>query len=1004
MRKAKNRDFLELLAERLLHDYGEALSSVLLVFPSRRAALFFQHSLASLISKPIVAPNILTIRELSCKLSGCTASDNLTLTALLYDEMKSYYHEEGIPFEDYSIEIRIEQCLKMVTDFNDLDNYLIPVEDIFKNIHNLEELSSLDYLSKEQKETICSFWNLILPSKEDKRQLKTSDSIKERFVSFAGVIRKLYPRFKARLLREGRGYEGMLVKEAGSLSEEELKSRIKQQFPFVKTFVFAGLYAITPAEKRLLKLLQRVLPVASLSFFWEGFPSTDSKTLWNQEIIKPFRDNIQQNYRDLGGHILLPTSSEELPLIEILESSTQVAGRKMLPSLVQSVLTEDPQAVEELRMAVVLPEERELPSLLSALTLLGLPLNVTMGYPLSSSNVAIWFTQCIEFLMSQREQEETIMLSAELLDKLIRHPLSTFLLTQEEFDVLNKVKVYSLPYFSLDELSQELRGYTSTFCDKLLSPPKSAIEMLDMLLLFVETLASSIRHEIELQDQSSQNGAFAVDLEFLKKYQETLTSLRNVFPIMADDMPVSTVAQLLNSLIAGVNVPFEGEPLEGLQVMGLLESRLLLFDYLLIPDANEHQLPRPYSEENSFIPFNLRVGYGLPVYQFKESIEAYYFYRLLVGAKKVFFITGGADDVEPSRYILQLQHLSNASIQWSSLRLPEAALNPRTIVIEKTPEVMQLLERFFDPQGKKIFSPSSLNVYSACPLRFYFQHVLDIKEDLTEDDLLTPIDLGNVIHTTMEILYQDYRNEAVCKADFEKLLSKASEVVLQQYRKTVFRGRKDQAILEGIHQIYSEIAIKYVKTILEHDSQYGSIHYLESEHSIRFSFPLKDGREVSIKGIIDRIDVIERDGEKILRIVDYKTGADELVFKKWSEILPHGDDDARLNKAVTQLMLYCSYISSSTKYKCYEHIEPSLYILRQMIQDPNGYDASLYQSQEKNDKQPIMDYRGSTWQKNFEDRLSSLLEEIFDEHIPFRQTTDKFSNCHFCQFATFCGV
>lgn len=1008
MRKTDNDGFLELLAKKLLQDYGETISSLCLIFPSRRAALFFQHSLSYLIDKPIFAPRILTINDFSRVLSGYGQTDNLTLTAFLFAEMKRYYKEKGLNFDEYSPEIRIDQCIKMLSDFNDIDNYLLPAKDVFLNIYHLEELSSIDYLSPEQRETIESFWKVVLPSKQQDSTSKPevkSASLREKFASFSGVIRELYPRYNELLKEKNIAYEGMMVKHAGSLSIEEVRSKLKEQFPFTKHFVVAGLYAITPAEERLLTLLKKALPIKGIQFFWEGFPLSRKGEMWNAEIVAPLKENIANNQNHFGGELLSPTPTEDYPAIEFIESSTQVSGRKVIPMLIDSILQIDPKAIEELRVAVILPEEKSLPPLLSSLSTMSIPLNVTMGYPLSSTNVAIWFTQYIEYLLSQRRLTDRTELSAELLDRLVRHPLSSLLLTEEEKKQLNEIKVYSLPYFALESLPPSSDQVSSKLFEVLHYPPRNAEELLQQLLEIADEFAIVFRGKRE-QDESTVQAVLQVDLEFLKKYQETLTALSNTLPIMSEDLDIAIVAQLLNSLVYNASVPFEGEPLKGLQVMGLLESRLLLFDYILIPDANERQFPRAYSEENTFIPFTLRVGYGLPIYRFKESIESYYFYRLLARSKKVFFVTGGVDDIEPSRYIAQLKYLSSASFTKKVVQLHEAAINPQAIEIEKTEEVMERLNRFLDSSPQKVFSPSTLNTYSICPLRFYFQHVRDIKEDLIEDDLLTPIDLGNVIHSSMENLYKNYIGNRVTQKDFIELQQQAKDVVLQQYKEIVFKGRKSQEDFGGIHEIYCNTAKLYVKAILQHDAKYEAIDYLESEHRIDFDFLLPDGKKVPIKGYIDRIDSVERDGEKVLRIIDYKTGTDELQFKNWEEIFPHKGETSKLNKAVSQLMLYCTYIVSNNKeYQDYDNVEPSLYILRQMIQNPLEYDPTLCMKESREtEKKEVINYKASLWQSQFEERLTQLLEEIFNPDEPFRQTEDKFNACRFCQFSTFCGM
>lgn len=1013
MRQSNQKDFLEILADRLLKDYDKELASICLVLPSRRSVIFFQQALSRLVSTPIFAPRLITISDFSKILSGFSSVDNLTLSMLLYDELRLYYEEKGFFFEEYRPEIRIEQCQKLLKDFNDVDNFLVPADKIFQNIHHLEELSSLDYLTEEQKKTILSFWDIVIRNKEK------NSNIDDHFISFSAIIKDIYPRYLKRLQKNKIGYEGLIVRQAGSYDKGILQKKIIDLFPFCNKFLFAGLYSITPAEKKLFSSLIEALGKESVQFFWEGFSEEGSNNLfWNNDFVIPYRQKIISNQKELGGELIFPTKNDSLPQVEVIEVATKLAGRKIIPTLVESILNTDKDAIKELRTAIMLPDEKALPSLLSSLGSLDVPLNVTMGYPLSSTHIAIWFAEYIDFiLMIKVDDKGEVTFSAELLDKLIRHPLSRYLFTEKQINKLKKIKVYSLPYFYIEEIYDILQEDSSSVIDLFFSNYLESKEFVSLLLHIVSLFAKEIRIALKNKDKNLFENNYQVtskeillaELEYLKQYEMTLTSLYNVLPIVAEEIDISSVAMILKSLISFVNVPFEGEPLEGLQIMGLLESRLLLFDYLIIPDANERQLPRVYRDDATFIPYSLRLGYGLPVYNSKEAIDTYYFYRLIEGAKKIYFVTGGMDDIEPSRYILQLKYLSNTSISYQNLKLPKVSFNTRSIEIAKSPKVMAELNKFLLPNPEKRFSPSSLNLYTSCPLRFYFQYIRGIKEFLKEDDLLTPIDLGDVVHQSMESLYSNSIGKWVTSKDIESLEKIVDKVVLQKYCDIVFRGRKKSSAVEGIHKIYCDVAVRYVHSILQHDKVYENIFYEASEQKISFKYSLSQDREVSIVGYIDRIDRIYRDGKLVRRIVDYKTGGDELSFKDWQEIFPlQKEQEEKIishSKAVAQLMLYCSYMAQNDNAPNIKgFIEPSLYILRQMVQDPSLYESSLFLKENTSLKKEIQKYPNSEWQKTFEQRFSNLLEEIFDEKIPFRQTKDTYNSCRYCQFAEICRI
>lgn len=1003
MSSKEKRGFLELLSERTLAQYGHDLSRLCFVFPSRRAGIFFLHSLAEQIDKPIFSPRIVTIQELSRQLSGLRPADTLTLSCLLFNEQKQYYAETGKPFDEYAPDLRIEQCQRLVSDFNDIDNYLVPADKLFQNIRYLEELTSLDYLTDEQREVICSFWKVTLPL-----QSAQQHTLNNAFASFMQDIRELYPRFKERLRLEGLGYEGMIVEAAGDLDDQTLRAAISASFPNAERLVFVGLFAITPAEKRLLLHLRAILSPEQITFLWEGFGAD----FLGSEIKAPIIERIRQNRQILGGELVDIEGRSISPEIVVLESSSVVAGRKIVPSVLQRIKEEDPQSIKELRTAVIVPDERGLPPLISALSTTGEPLNVTMGYPFMQTNIAIWFTQYLDLLLTLRFKNSHATFSSEVFDKLIRHPLSTLLLSHEEITDMEALYASSLPYISFDDIHSASEQSSSEALKSITSTPENADQMLETLLHLADQMALALKAHDGAND-CERESTTKVELEFVKYYRDMVGRLRNILPLLQQELDLSTVAKLLLKLCEGIMIPFEGEPLEGLQVMGALESRLLLFDYIVIPDANEGLLPRSYNRDNSYIPSNLRYGYGLPTFRTKEDIEAYYLYRLIGGAKKVFFITGGSDDVEPSRYILQLRHLSSLRVASHTLKMPDAGNLRGAIIVEKSPEIMALLDHYLQGEkGKHSLSAHSISSYTYCPLFFYFRFLRGIGEVVREEEVLSPIDFGQVIHQSMEQLYEPFKGELLTPEILTALREsrRMERTVLAEYRKVVFKDCPQMRELEGIHKIYADIAVVYVAAILKHDATYKALRYLEAERLFRFDFPISNGHTVSIKGYIDRLDLIEGK-HPMLRIVDYKTGGDSTTFKAWKEILPLPSEDKHV-KAISQLLLYSCYMSRTDEYRG-TAIAPALYVLREMVKDPETYSPYITLIKESSGKdkkkaptvlQVIEDYESDGVKLTFEAKLLAILDEIFDPAIPFCQTKYLYNRCRYCQFISICGT
>lgn len=1019
MKKPPHKEFTMALAETILAQYGYDLSSLLLVFPSRRAGVFFQQALANSITRPLFAPNITTIKELSSSLASLIPGESFTLATHLYDEMKRFYTEElKKPFIDGEIntpETRIEQAQKLLKDFNDVDNYCLPADKIFQNISQLEELTSLDFLSDKQREVIMSFWKVVLtPQKTDENSTDSNPQIKEKYRTFMEGLPRLYQHYKTRLLEERIGYEGMITRLAGELGEQALKERIKRVFPAVDHIIFAGLYAITPAEKKMIQAIVASFSLEKVSFFWEGWTEeVASKDLLSPELMELFTNQLETNRSLFGGIVLSPSSSLTPPRVEHLELSSLTAGRKLVGGIIEQLLAEDQTAIDELRTAVVLPDESSLPSLISSLSRLAIPLNITMGYSLSQSYIALWFRLLIDFYASAEGEEGEMRYAGKKLQQLIHHPFSRLLLTDEEINSLKGLQSYALPYLSPDEIASKTATTPSAFWRHLATPPQDAKQMLVILLEIVPLFAERIS-ETKKEVQEELTDDHKVQLELLKRYKEVVTSLMNSLTILHEDFEVATIAKILLSLIEVVTVPFEGEPLEGLQVMGLLESRLLAFDYLIVPEANEKKLPRSYSSYDSYIPYTLRIGYGLPTYKEREAIEAYHLFRLVLASQRTIFISGSVEEIEPSRFILQLEHLSQLEVSRSQILLPEAVFQASELSVAKTPEVLKKLERYLTSSSEgRILSPSALNTYASCPLRFYYRYVRDISEITADDSLLTPIDLGDVVHKTMEALYDSYNGGATISPQIiEQLWDNVQPTTEAIYKETLFKGRKGYEQLEGIHKIYADMAVSYIFAILQHDKTLGNFQYIAAEKEIQFSFPFAQGKEVRIKGYIDRVDIVGDADQKRLRIIDYKTGSDKLELSKWDEIFPtkaqeNGNETRAITpkKAIAQLLLYSYYWANHVSSEL--PIEPTLYLVRDMAKDPKTYCGAIVKASDKKKKkdtplEPIRIESSSGYKEEFEKRLCAILEEIFNPEKPFEATSDSF-RCSFCSFASLCN-
>lgn len=998
------KEFLRQLATLTLEKYGTNLSSQCFVFPSRRAGVFFLHHLASIIEKPIFSPKILTIQDLMVTLSSIDVYDNIQLASLLYNEFKLLYTTRGEAFDQYPTDVRIDQCLRFIADFNDIDNYLIDARMLFRNIMALEELTTMDYLTEKQKDIIKDFWNKIIPKNRNKER----GHIEKNFVSTLDMLWELYTRFKKLLITKKIGYAGIPTRYIAEMNTDELNGRITTSLKGVDTITIAGLYAITPAEEKALKNIRNVLGNDKLSFYWEAFMESEDESLYRDKykLIAPFQQRIVDNQKRLGGSFLYVVEPSSMPQIEHITSSSSIAGKKVLPSLTAKIIKQDPMAISDLKTAVLVSDEKALPALLSSLKGIGESLNITMGYPFSQSNVCIWLIQYIDALLSISYRNNEPCFSIERLHSLIRHPLTSFIIPDKEKEEIITLLDKPLPYIYASVVKHSSIYSDSFFLQLITDIPNTGSEFLakiENLLAYVTKKFVHLHKEMEKEGIS-----MAFELELIQFFQNAVLREKNVLSTLGEELSIASTARLLLKIASTISIPFQGEPLNGLQVMGFLESRLLSFDYLIFPDANEGMLPNTYDNTNSYIPYNLRVGYGLPTYRTKEEIEAYYFYRLILGARKVYLISGGDDDGEVSRYIHQLKFLTPFAFRTTSLVMPIANVHLKEECIESREQIAAVLSRYLiSPEGRAedYFSASALNTYITCRRRFYYKYVRKIPETDINDEIPSPAAFGNVIHRSMESIYKPYENALLNRELLTEIIAspRTKKIVHDCYQQEVLCSLK--APIDGIHQIYCDTAYRYILAVLEHDRTYNDLKYIEGEKKVFFDFPLQDGRQISFIAYIDRVDTIIQDGNEILRLVDYKTGSDRAYFTNLEkEVLAPTTTN---NKAVSQLFLYAYFMNK----KGQNHIQTALYTLRHMVNNPNFSPLITEKDKGKNDRQVVSNYalfKASTSNLYLpdyvEERVSSLLEEIFSYDNYFPKTLDTFTTCKYCPYRQLCNL
>lgn len=977
--------FLELLAERALANAQTTpLAHQCYVFPSRRAGVFFRHALAQRLEHPSFSPRIYTIEELFAMLSPLRPLERPELIARIYSHdiaLRPISKDKSTEEQKHEALLRLDLAETLLGDFNDIDNYLAPVDKIFRNIKHLEELTDLSYLEKEQKEAIQRFWSGFESDTE---------GAKAKYIALLEKIELLYLRFTQELQAEHCAYSGLLVRQLATCSEEAFTAAVQRLDKSIRSINIAGLFNVTPAAGQVLKRLSQEREV---HFYWEGSPIA---RLGNSALDETLLlgHKWAESRAFLGGETLEEAPLTSQPEVEVVTVSSETLGHKLLPHFIQQILSEEPKAIAGLATAIILPDEKRLLSLTSALAHIPFPLNITMGYPLQQTGLAVWVERFLEMQGAVRRQEGKEMIRVECLRTLLIHPLSRILINPHITESLLALIEGHL-YMPLEELHAMASSRQTV--GKLLRVDSTPEKLFSHLIELFHLLMAKLIDEKEIPGEEkspSEATAFAtlvdVELEFIKRYKELVLQLRELLPRLGP-APLSVVASLLLHMMRGVSVPFEGEPLEGLQLMGTLESRLLSFDYLIYPSAIEGALPRNTPMDKSLISHSLRVGYGLPDYKTKEETETFHFYRLVARCKKLLFVVESAADKEPTRFIQQLRHLFHLSPKLTTYSLPTNISSVAPIIVEKGQDIMAQLRDY-------TFSPSSISTYAGCPLSFYYSRLAKLGTLPDDNEILAASALGNMVHNSMETLYTPFIGKEV---SFEKLLMRTDDEGwrLHPYAQQVIQKELEQELkissetLRSIHYLHKEIVEQYILNILLADQALPHLSIVGLEIPVSGTFEYGE-ESIQIGGKIDRVDrVLTREGNPRLRIVDYKTGVDENIFRPDKPFAITG-------KGATQVLIY-SYLYARGYAEGSEIITPHIYAVRKMYpRHSHHYNShiTLY----KGEKIEINVADLAKCEAWIEECLGEIFAELLNPAIPFAQN-ESIEACRFCSYIDICG-
>ncbi|MCK9628950.1 MAG: PD-(D/E)XK nuclease family protein [Bacteroidales bacterium] len=906
-------NFFTSIASLFYQKEGKSISDYCFVFPNRRAGLFFQRALANIAEEPLFSPRITTINDLFINLSGLEQIERIEALTILW---KNY---NIISSKKESFDEFIFWGDIILSDFDDVDKYMADSAMLFANIKDLKEIESdYSFLTHRQMEAIRQFWNNFLP-------VGNSDE-KQKFRAVWEVLAPLYDIFTNELSTRSVGYEGMIYRKVassilnGTYQDESL---FKTLFSYRKV-VFIGFNALNPCEKILMNMLKMR---GAADFYWD-YAGGMIKNRENRSSF--FMDENLSNFPSL-----MHLNNDDPPLCSIevtgIPSSTGQAKRVM------NLIKEVGGGIDT---AVVLPDESLLMPVIYSIPEKVDGVNVTMGYPLKQGAI-------VSLIESILELQRGVSYYRRVLP-VLRHNYIRTIAGEEATDLIGRIVRFNMVYINNSEFDTH--------------------PLFKLIFREVKDVSSYLLDILGYMNNSVDLGA--IEKEFIYTLYTSITRLRDLLPQVNTDTYIRILEQIINS----TTIPFRGEPLSGLQIMGVLETRALDFENVIICSMNEGIFPgKSYS--NSFIPATLRRGFALPDMDYNDTVSAYLFYRLISRARRVFLLydtrSEGLKSGEMSRYIYQLKYHFGIHIK-ESVSAQKSEIPPaREISILKSDEIMAKLADRYKPGGSSALSASAINTYISCPLKFYFQYIRGLKEEESVEEGVEARTFGSIFHDVMNNLYSGFRGNRVTSEMLNKLLK--NEALIERSLSESFQKVMKMNEIAGRNLLIKTLIKKYVRQTISFDSRIAPFDYLDSEKTIEKTVELRDGFSLKFKGIIDRLD-ITADGR---RIVDYKTGkGDFSVGLNYERMFSDKQDKG--DAIMLQLILYAVVLDE----KKADVIEP--YMLRSIFK------AKRYLR--------IIDNEVAD---NFMPLLASKLSDLFDKELPFTQTKNE-KNCEYCPFKIIC--
>ncbi|WP_340152228.1 PD-(D/E)XK nuclease family protein [uncultured Marivirga sp.] len=936
--------FLEELAQSLFHKLGKNISNYTVIFPNRRAGLFFNRALRKLIDQPIWAPEAMAIEDFVRQKSDFAVPDQLSLVFSLHEVFQKH-----APFKEDFEQFYFWGDM-LVKDFNDVDHYMADARPLFANLLEWKKLADTDFLTEEQLQLIQKFWKSF--------EAKPKDA-QEKFARNWNILYPVYKDFRDKLKEEKKAYNGMLYRDYA----DRLKSG---QTKISGQLIFAGFNALTKTEEIIISEAVK-----------EG-----AGVFWDMDAYYASPENIMQEagnfFREYANHSVLgktfPTYMpnriiEETPDIKITEVKGNIAQAKFLGQLLSEQNIEQPE-----KTAIILGDESLLFPVLYALPESIEKVNVTMGYPLRFASIYQLMSICLHLQKNRRQEINKLSFNHRDVLKVLKHPFVGNLLGEGVKAKIQQIERDNIIRLELKDLYSE-KETTNPLLDILFKDGSVNY------FLYLKTILQYVHSE---QIESTEQ-------EFMAEIFKQINQLEQIVREFKLELDINSFIRLFNRIIQSIRVPFSGEPLEGIQIMGVLESRNLDFEHIYFLSISEDNFPGG-SNNQSFIPYNIRKAYGLPTLEQRDSIYAYLFNRLMQRSQQMHLIynsdNSGGKGGEPSRYLLQLQYelgIQSQKVKLQSLNQDPQAAAPVPITIEKSEDIRKILKLY---SSERFLSASALKIYLDCRLQFYFRYIAGLKErdEVSED--LDAADFGNILHHVMEKLYGEVIGEVLDPNKIYLLKKNIDKFIREEFAELYGKKSEESDFeFEGRNIIIRDVVKRMVVQILNYDAKIAPFSVKKVEGEFEHTVPLDNGEKIRLKGSIDRLD----EQDNTIRVIDYKSGGDEVKFSDVESLFDREHD--KRNGAAMQTLIYSYLFIRNEEYDGVKNVVPGLYNGKGLFKSDFSEKLKLA-GKDLNRAEVLME--------EFEKGLKEVLSEIFISDQAFNQT-DKLEKCAYCPYKTICN-